>query len=206
MIMAKKQVRDDIVARADDAYGSSNYAEYVVAKKVEGQYKMQRMMMLLAYVGIFAAILAIVAIINNLTKMGILAIPMFALAPMAALVVYRLTWPAVSIEYSLTVDASLLTVEKVMGGKKKVKLFESKVKDLSLVAPYDDDYRNEADGFAADERVEAVPAMDCYDLYFALYTAENGKKTIVFFQATKQTLKALKYYNSSAMVMRETAR
>lgn len=204
--MAKKQVRDDIVARADDAYGSSNYAEYVVAKKVEGQYKMQRMMMLLAYVGIFAAILAIVAIINNLTKMGILAIPMFALAPMAALVVYRLTWPAVSIEYSLTVDASLLTVEKVMGGKKKVKLFESKVKDLSLVAPYDDDYRNEADGFAADERVEAVPAMDCYDLYFALYTAENGKKTIVFFQATKQTLKALKYYNSSAMVMRETAR
>ena len=204
--MAKKQVRDDIVARADDAYCSSNYAEYVVAKKVEGQYKMQRMMMLLAYVGIFAAILAIVAIINNLTKMGILAIPMFALAPMAALVVYRLTWPAVSIEYSLTVDASLLTVEKVMGGKKKVKLFESKVKDLSLVAPYDDDYRNEADGFAADERVEAVPAMDCYDLYFALYTAENGKKTIVFFQATKQTLKALKYYNSSAMVMRETAR
>lgn len=204
--MAKKQVRDDIVARADDAYGSSNYAEYVVAKKVEGQYKMQRMMMLLAYVGIFAAILAIVAIINNLTKMGILAIPMFALAPMAALVVYRLTWPAVSIEYSLTVDASLLTVEKVMGGKKKVKLFESKVKDLSLVAPYDDDYRNEADGFAADERVEAVPAMDCYDLYFALYTAENGKKIIVFFQATKQTLKALKYYNSSAMVMRETAR
>ena len=86
MIMAKKQVRDDIVARADDAYGSSNYAEYVVAKKVEGQYKMQRMMMLLGYVGIFAAILAIVAIINNLTKMGILAIPMFALAPMAALV------------------------------------------------------------------------------------------------------------------------
>ena len=204
--MAKKQVRDDIVARADDAYGSSNYAEYVVAKKVEGQYKMQRMMMLLAYVGILAAILAIVAIINNLTKMGILAIPMFALAPMAALVVYRLTWPAVSIEYSLTVDASVLTVEKVMGGKKKVKLFETKVKDLSLIAPYDEDYAKEADEFAADERVEAVPAMDCYDLYFALHTAEDGKKTVVFFQATKQLLKALKYYNSSAMVMRETAR
>ena len=35
--MAKKQVRDDIVARADDAYGSSNYAEYVVEKKGRGK-------------------------------------------------------------------------------------------------------------------------------------------------------------------------
>ncbi|MBQ8287525.1 MAG: hypothetical protein IJX76_01995 [Clostridia bacterium] len=204
--MAKKQVRDDIVARADDAYGSSNYAEYVVEKKVEGKYKMQRRLMLLAYLGIAVAILAVVAVVNNLTKMGILAIPMFALSPMAALVVYRLTWPAVSIEYSFTVDASMLTVEKVLGGRKKIKLFEAKVKDLSLIAPYDDEYRSEADGFAADNRVEAVPAMDCYDLYFALHTDDAGKKTIVFFQATAQSLKALKYYNSSAIVMRETSR
>lgn len=204
--MAKKQVRDDIVARADDAYGSSNYAEYVVEKKVEGQYKMQRMLMLLAYVGIAGAILAIVAVINSLTKMGILAIPMFALSPMVALIVYRLTWPMVSIEYSFTVDASVLTVEKVMGGKKKVKLFEQKVKDLTLIAPYDDDHRAEADEFAADLRIEAVPSMDCYDLYYILYTDESGKKTIVFFQATAQSLKALKYYNSSAIVMSKTAR
>ncbi len=204
--MAKKQVRDDIVARADDAYGSSNYAEYVVEKKVEGKYKMQRMLMLLAYVGIAGAILAIVAVINSLTQMGILAIPMFALSPMAALIVYRLTWPMVSIEYSFTVDASVLTVEKVMGGKKKVKLFEQKVKDLSLVAPYDDEHKSEADEFAADLRIEAVPSMDCYDLYYILYTDESGKKTVVFFQATAQSLKALKYYNSAAVVMSKTAR
>lgn len=204
--MAKKQIRDDIVARADDAYGSSNYAEYVVAKKVEGQYKMQRILMLLSYAGVFALLLAMVIIFNNITHLGILAIPLFALAPSAAWMLYFFTWPIVSIEYSFTVDASVLTVEKVMGGKRKVKLFEAKVKELSLIAPYDEEYSKEADEFAADNRVEAVPSMDCCDLYFALHTDDAGKKTIIFFQATAQSLKALKYYNSSAIVMRKTAR
>ncbi len=204
--MAKKQVRDDIVARADDAFGSSNYAEYVVEKKVEGQYKMQRLLMILGYVAAFAVVLGIVSVVNKFTQLGIVAIPMFALAPTAAWMLYFFTWPMVSIEYSFTVDASVLTVEKVLGGKKKIPLFSQKVKELSLIAPYDEQYKAEADAFAADERIEAVPSMDCYDLYFALHTAEDGKKTIVFFQATTQSLKALKYYNSSAIVMRETAR
>lgn len=204
--MAKKQRRDDIVARADDAFGSSNYAEYVVEKKVEGKYKMQRMLMLLGYAGVFAAILGIVALVNSLTKLGIIALPMFALAPMAAVILYNLTWPLVSIEYSFTVDASELVVETVYGGRRKKKLFTSKVRDLSLIAPYDDEYKAEADAFGADRRIEAVPNMECYDLYFALHTDENGKKTIIFFQATAQSLKALKYYNSSAIVMRKTER
>ncbi len=204
--MAKKQKRDDIVARADDAYGSSNYAEYVVAKKVEGKYKMQRMLMVLGYFGIGALILAVVFIINSFTGLGGMMIPLVALAPGAALVLYNLTWPFVSIEYSFTVDASVLTVETVYGGRKKKKLFSQKVKDLSLIAPYDDQYKAEADVFGANNRIEAVPSMDCYDLYFALHTDEQGKNTIIFFQATAQSLKALKYYNSSAIVMRETAR
>lgn len=196
--MAKKQVRDDIVARADDAFGSSNYAEYVVEKKIEGQYKMQRLLMLLGYAVVAIVVVVAVAISGF--------IPLIALAPTAVWMLSFFTWPYVSIEYSFTVDASMLTVEKVLGGKKKIKLFQAKVKDLSLIAPYDDEYKAEADNFAADVRVEAVPSMDCYDLYFALHTDESGKKTIVFFQATAQSLKALKYYNSSAIVMRETAR
>ncbi len=204
--MAKKQVRNDIVARADDAFGSSNYAEYVVEKKVEGKYKMQRYLMLLSYLGVFALLLTAVIIFNNLTKLGILAIPLFALAPSAAWMLYFFTWPIVSIEYSFTVDASVLTVEKVMGGKRKQKLFEAKVKDLSKIAPYDEEHRAEADQFGADERIEAAPSMDCYDLYYALYTDEAGKKTLLFFQATAQSLKALKYYNSAATVTTKTAR
>ena len=196
--MAKKQVRDDIVARADDAFGSSNYAEYVVEKKIEGKYKMQRLLMLLGYAVVAIVVVVAVAISGF--------IPLIALAPTAVWMLSFFTWPYVSIEYSFTVDASMLTVEKVLGGKKKIKLFQAKVKDLSLIAPYDDEYKAEADNFAADVRVEAVPSMDCYDLYFALHTDESGKKTIVFFQATAQSLKALKYYNSSAIVMRETAR
>ena len=196
--MAKKQKRDDIVARADDAFGSSNYAEFVVEKKVEGQYKMQRLLMLLGY-AVVAGVVVGAVVISKL-------IPLIALAPTAVWMLSFFTWPLVSIEYGYTVDASVFTVEKIMGGKKKVKLFQAKVKEFSLIAPYNDKYQAEADAFGADQRIEAVSSMDCYDLYFALHTAEDGKKTVVFFQATAQSLKALKYYNSSAIVMSETAR
>ncbi|MBO5778178.1 MAG: hypothetical protein J6R82_01280 [Clostridia bacterium] len=196
--MAKKQKRDDIVARADDAFGSSNYAEFVVEKKVEGRYKMQRLLMLLGYAVVAIVVVVAVAISGF--------IPLIALAPTAVWMLSFFTWPLVSIEYGYTVDASVFTVEKIMGGKKKSKLFETKVKELSLIAPYDEQYKADADNFAADQRIEAVSSMDCYDLYFALHTAEDGKKTIVFFQATTQSLKALKYYNSAAIVMRETFR
>ena len=42
----KESSRGDITARADDAFGSANYAEFLVDVKKEGKYKMQRLMMI----------------------------------------------------------------------------------------------------------------------------------------------------------------
>lgn len=202
----KRQERTDIVARADDAFGSANYAEFVVEKKVEGKYRMQRMLMVLFYLAVFGAILGVVALVNELTGgLWLFMVPMFCLAPLAAWMLHFFTWGYVSIEYSYTVDHSYMTVEKVMGGKKKKEMFKAQVKDFEVIAPYTEEVKASFKQNPPAKVIEAVGSMSDPDLYYAVLP-ENGSKTVVVFRASGQALKALKFYNSSAIVMSSVSR
>lgn len=198
--------RNDIVARADDAYGSSNYAEFVVEKKVEGKYRMQRMLMILFYVAVFGAVLGVVALVNELTGgLGLFMVPMFALAPVAAWMLHFFTWRFVSIEYAYTIDHSYMTVDKVMGGKLALELFKAQVKDFEVIAPYTEEVKAQFKQNPPAKVIEAVGSMSDPDIYYAALT-QNGAKTVVLFRASGQALKALKFYNSAAIVMSDVSR
>ncbi|MBR3716066.1 MAG: hypothetical protein IKM18_09175 [Clostridia bacterium] len=189
-----------ITARADDAFGSKNYAEFSVDKKKEGQYKSKRSMMLAAYILGAAVFVAICAAVKFLLWF-------IALTPLFLWMAVYFTWPYVSIEYKYTVDHALLTVKTVYGDRYEELMFEGKIKDFSIIAPYNDEYKKQADDFASDaERVEAYSSAGADDIYFGCHTDENGKKTVVFFEMTAQALGALKYYNSSATVISEVRR
>ena len=203
----RKQVRDDIVARADDAFKNSSYAEYAAAKAVEGKYKQQRMLMILLYVGVAIGVIGLLVGISKLIpSLGMIALFSVALAPLAVWMMVFFTWGKVNIEYKYVIDHSEFTLFTVYGGKKEVETFKCKVKEFSRIAPLNDEYKGELEAFKADATVEAIPSMSAYDLYFALHTDENGKKTAVLFQVTNYTLKAFKYYNKEALVMTETMR
>ena len=189
-----------ITARADDAFGSKNYAEFSVDKKKEGQYKTRRSMMLLAYILGTVVFVAICAAVKFLLWF-------VALTPLFLWMAVYFTWPYVSIEYKYTVDHAVFTVKTVYGDRYEELMFEGKIKDCSIIAPYNDEYKKQADDFASDaERVEAYSSLSADDIYFACHTDENGKKTIIFFEMTAQSLGALKYYNSSATVVSEVRR
>ncbi|MGM9680598.1 MAG: hypothetical protein ACI3XR_03740 [Eubacteriales bacterium] len=193
----KKEKRSDIVARADDAFGSSNYAEFVVEKKVEGSYKTHRMLMILAYVIVIGVLVGLFISINPF---------MVAIAPIIGWILIFFTWPLVSIEYKYTIDNSVFTGYAVYGGKRENPIFSCKVKDFSLIAPDNDKYSEEKDAFSDAKTVSLLPTENCPDRYFALYTSETGEKSIVYFRATGQALKAFKYYNSAATVVTEVSR
>ncbi len=188
-----------IIARADDAYGSKNYAEFSVEKKKEGMYLASRVLMIIFYViATLAYILFCSAVKFFLWFLVIL--PVFVM-----LIVY-MTWWRVSIDYKYTVDHSLFTVKTVYGDRYEALLFEEKIRDISLVAPYDGEYKKEADSFAEDaERIYAVSSKDARDIYFVCHTNES-KKTIVFFEMTSQALGAFTYYNSATTVVSELER
>lgn len=193
----KKEKRTDIVARADDAFGSSNYAEFSVEKKVEGKYKTNRMLMILAYIVVIGAFAGIFAFVFT---------PLVAIAPILGWVLIFFTWPLVSIEYKYTVDAAEFKAVTVYGGKREKPLFSCKVRDFTRIAPDNGEYEDEKQAFGAQSTVSVLPTENCPDRYFGLYTAETGEKTIVYFRATGQALKAFKYYNSAATVVTEVSR
>lgn len=201
-----RQNRPDIVARADEAFGSANYAEYAADKKVEGRYKTKRILMILAYAGVFALVIGLVALINRLTNgaTGMFGVFMFALAPLAAWMMVFFTWKYVSIEYKYVIDHSEFTAFTVYGGKKEKKVFSCKMKDFKLIAPYNEQYKPEIDAYGAGDRIDVTPSMKDSDIYAGVAEDEYGKRTVVFFQATAHTLKAIKYYNKDALIMSDT--
>ena len=87
----KERSRSDIVARADDAFGSSNYAEYMVDVKVKGRYKAARIGMILLYLAVAAAFIVVAAV---------LTFPwIVAAAPLFVWILWFFTWPYVSRSY-----------------------------------------------------------------------------------------------------------
>lgn len=195
---AKEKSRGDITARADDAFGSSNYAEYMVDLKKQGSYKTQRILMITLYIvlGLGLAIL-----------MGALTLPwLIALVPVAIWMLWFFTWPYVSRSYYYTVDGSYFTVLKVYGGKKEADFVKVRISEAEMIAPKNEEYAAYAHAHADAVIYEAVSSFDASDIYFMTFVNEEGKNAVVFFEATQQLLKAMKYYNSKAVVMTKTLR
>lgn len=194
----KKQTRDDIVARADDAFGSSSYAEFTVEKKVEGSYKFHRFLMVLAYILVLGGLAVFLAFKFT---------PVVAIIPILAWMVWYFTWKYVSIEYKYTIDHGLFTAFTVYGGKKESLLFSCRIKDFIRIAPDDEEHQADKIAFGEAKNVAIVSSFSSQDRYYALLPAtDEAEKTILYFQATSQALKALKYYNSSALVLSEVSR
>jgi len=204
----KKQDRPDIVARADEAFGSANYAEYSVEKKKEGAYKTKRFLMVLAYIGLFALLSGIVVLVNTLTggAIGMFVVVLIALVPLGTWVLIHFTWGYVSYDYKYVIDHAEFTAFIVYGGKKDKKLFSCKTKDFRLIAPNNEQYKPEVGAFGKADVLDITPSMNAEDVYFGLVEDEYGKKNIIYFQVTSHTLKALKYYNKDALIMTETRR
>lgn len=179
------QKRDDIVARADEAYGSRGFAEYTVSKKPCGSYLAARILMIIMYVAVIGGVTTFLAI---RFVMGI------AIMPIIGWMLVFFTWRYVSVEYKYLVDHATFSVYKVFGGKKETVIAVFQTKDIEAVAPVFTGFSEKADRI-----VDALPYEGCENAYYACGTDKSGKKTVVFFAGTDNVLSALRYYNGSAL-------
>lgn len=209
MARLRKKNLPEIVARADDAFGSKNYAEYTVTLEPTGKLRTKRLLFKLGYASVFIAVIALIILLNNLTNgLGIIFLPLFALAPLSLWILVHFTWPRVCIDYRYTIDHSRFEANILYGDKKDKKpLFECAVKEFSLIAPINSpEHSMQLRLYDKADVVDLRSKVDANDIYFALHEGENGKKTVIYFEATSQALGAFKYYNKAATVMSETRR
>lgn len=192
----KERSRGDIVAAADDKFKSQNYAEYIVDVKKEGKYKSQRTLVIIGYI-LFALLFLGAAFAFSFPWIMLLM-------PFALMILYHGTWHFFSRSFCYIVDTGMLTITKVYGYKKEDDFVKMRVSEAELIAPFNDEYKHYAHAHADATEYAAVSSFSASDIYFATYTDEKGKPAVIFFEATEQLLKALRYYNSKAVVMTKT--
>lgn len=169
--------------------------EYVTSPRKQTSYKIKRIFMVLAYVAYVVTLL----IVGLNTR---LLVPMMALIPLSTWIIVWLTWRYVSVEYEYSLTGGIMTLNKIYGGRSRKKVTDIRIKDMSMVAPFDGEYINAAEQYAPERTVDFTSDLQKPEVYFALYETEDKRRGILYFEVTEQTLRILRYYNSQAVTVR----
>lgn len=172
-----------------------NLYEYVASPKKQPIFRMKRALMVLGYIVYVVALL----IVGFTTR---LLVPMMALVPLSTWILVWLTWRYVAVEYEYSLAGGFMTLNKIYGGRSRKKVAEIRIKDMSMIAPFDGDYIKEAERYAPERTVDFTSDLQKPEVYFALYETEDKRRGILYFEATDQALRILRYYNSQAVVIR----
>lgn len=167
--------------------------EYVVSQKTEGKWRLKKIGMLLLYVAFIVAWF-VFGFVSHL-------FPLLALMPVTLWMLVFFTWRYVKVEYEYSMTSGDVTVSNIYGGRSRKKVVEFRLKDCSLIAPLaTHDFK--ARDYEPEITYTALSSEKAQDVYFALFE-KDGKRCILYFEATAKALKICRFYNSSATVMSE---
>ncbi len=170
----------------------ANYFEYCVQAKPEGTLRIKRALLISAYV-LFPIVFFALLCMLKLYVLGCFTVLFTA-------IICFYTWRYVQIEYEYTIVKGEMTFARIYGRRSRKNFLSVRIQDMSLIAPYRDEYKRRAD--AVQEKHFAVSSMRSPDIYVGLYTNEKSKKTAaVFFEATEKMVRIAKFYNGAATVV-----
>ncbi|MBE6639483.1 MAG: hypothetical protein E7616_08575 [Ruminococcaceae bacterium] len=177
----------------DTSFKKDNTADYTVKKKVEGKYKLHRMLYLVIF---FVIIIALCAILMNISPFVIALVPVFAW------MIWFFTHRYVDIQYSYAIEDGALIATEIYGEKADKLLLHIKMPSIIKTAPYEGAYKREIDSMTdVAQRVEVVGSMSDLDIYCSIFRTEDGKTGLFFFNGTEKTLRAFRYYNSENTII-----
>ncbi len=173
---------------------SSTY-EYVASPRKQPAYRLKRALMVIAYAVYVVALL----IVGMTTK---LLVPMLALVPLSLWIIVFFTWRYVSVEYEYSLTGGVMSLSYIYGGRSRKHVADIRIKSMSAVAPFDGEYIKQAEAYAPEHTLDFTSDLQKPEVYYALYETEEGRRGILYFEATEQTLKILRYYNSAVVIRR----
>ncbi|MBE6599778.1 MAG: hypothetical protein E7640_01040 [Ruminococcaceae bacterium] len=169
--------------------------EYAVAPdKRSGAQRKKKTVFLLIYIFFTAALLALVL------GVGMLFLPLFALAPIAVWLLVFLTWRFTDPEYEYSITSGEMTFSIIYGGKTRKKVFEQAVRSMEAVAPLTDMYRDKILDYKPQRVFEGASSHESPDAYFALFENGDGERCVYYFEATARALKILRHYNVKTVI------
>ncbi|MBQ8207186.1 MAG: hypothetical protein IJZ89_00430 [Clostridia bacterium] len=167
--------------------------EYVVAQKIEGKWRLKKLGLLLLYVAFIVAWF-IFGFVSHL-------FPLLALMPVTLWMLVFFTWRYIKVEYEYSMTSGDVMFSNIYGGRSRKTVIEFRLKDCSLIAPLST-HEHKARDYEPEIVYRAVSSEKAQDVYFALFE-KDGKRCIVYFEATAKALKICRFYNAPATVMSE---
>ena len=183
---------------------SGNMAEYTVERKPIGKYLKYKLGCLALYAAI---VLGYFSITVALSTYGVwVAIVIIPFVPLFIMLLRHFVWNRyVNVEYRYEIVSAYIKFYEVYGKQRENKIYERLISEFDLIAPVTDEFKEKYEG--ADVVRDFRGTVSSPDAYFMMAMEEDGKKSVVFFEAAEKTLKALKYYNSQNLIAtRQTSR
>ncbi len=170
--------------------------EYTVEQKAEGKLRLKRLALLFLYILYPATLIFVVG--NG--SAAIIA-PLLAFIPLSLWIIIFLTWRYVKISYQYTVMSGKLTFVKHYGTRTHKTQCEIVLKDAKHIAPVgfrEHDERLEI--FAPEITYSALSSKNAPDRYYIAFENAEGKKCVLFLEATSKALEICKMYNPNTVV------
>ena len=186
----------------DDSFKAKNVGDYTVAKKVEGKYRLARILYIVGFIAVIVLVIFLLSI--PLDFYGVLA--GLALSGLGGWMLWFFTHRYLEIEYSYAIENGELICTEIYGNKSDKLLLHTKISNVERTAPYEDPYKAEADAFDMKDRIYLISSPSSDQIYFSIYKKEDGSKGVVFYEGSTKTIQAFKYYNSQNTVVKELRR
>ena len=174
-----------------------NYAEFAVSQKTEGKYKRNMILMIALYVVLAAGLLLLSTLLGSGSAFLVMGIICFI--PVIVIILNRLLWTRfVKFDHKYVIESAKIQFTNIYhGGKTEKVRYEKLVSSFSLIAPMTEEYKDKYEN--ADVTMDFRGSVKSPNSYFIL-DEEGGKKTVIFFEATKQAIKVMSFYNSKNTV------
>lgn len=176
--------------------GMANYTEYRVEKHTTSKDVWKRVFLTIAWFMLPMIFIIIGLSSTNLTWM----VYLFPIGVIIAIPFGRHTLKMTYKEYEYALVSGVMRFDIIDGTMKRKEWFEAKLGNMTMMAPYEGEYKAKADAVNADIRYEAISSFDSPDIYFGIYNNEEGKQCIVFFEATNKLINLAKFYNRNVVV------
>lgn len=169
--------------------------EYVVKEKPSANLRLRKFLLLGLYVLLAVAMLSL-AVVSRLGA------PVVALTPFVLALLVFFTWRYTSVELEYSITSGCMTVSKIFGGRSRRELVSFYLRECTMIAPAtDSEWKARAEQFHADETVSILSAPGAPDAYFAAFETKDGRRGLVYFEATQKALRICHFYNASATTL-----
>ena len=173
--------------------------EYVVAKVKTPAVWFQRITLIAFYIFWTLALLLIGGAVR-------LVVPFLALVPLSLWVLVFFTWRLTQVEYEYSFFAGELTVSRLLGGRTRRELCCVSIRSIDYILPNEEAYASRIESFSATKTIFAASKDSSPSVYVALWCDENGRRYELFFEPNEKALRILRYYNMSALTLRQSDR